>query len=185
MNLPSIKPQSVIAAAALLAPMLMVQTVRMLFGSGPGQANAQVTPTTPAPGTGAATGSQPPALALTPKQKAAVEHLTAARSQITIYTSPFNHLTPRSTAIQTMPHVQPVPGNVTPPPTTIPSEVRGLALGALMTNENGTFALISGKVRAVGDVVVPGWTVSAIDSTTRRVTITSDEGLSVTLTQNR
>ncbi|HZW06436.1 MAG TPA: hypothetical protein VFF65_04875 [Phycisphaerales bacterium] len=41
MSLLSIKPQSLIAAAALLAPMALVQTVRMVLGSGLPRAHAR------------------------------------------------------------------------------------------------------------------------------------------------
>lgn len=190
MNLPSIKPQNLIAAAALLAPIVLVQTVRLVFGGGPGQASAMIAQgdmpagaLAPAP---ASTGT--PAPIVTPKQKAAVEHLKALRSEITIYTSPFNHLQPKGSVMSsTTPTIEQTPvieGQETRP-TELPPEVRSLSLGALMMNEHGPFAVVSGRVRIVGEVVLPGWTVTAIDTETRKVTITSDEGVSVTLTQSR
>ncbi|HZW06437.1 MAG TPA: hypothetical protein VFF65_04880 [Phycisphaerales bacterium] len=75
-------------------------------------------------------------------------------------------------------------GDPTPPVPASP-EVRALSLGALMVNDQGPFAVISGKVRTIGDVVVPGWTVTAIDPQARQVVMTADDGRSVTLTQNR
>jgi hypothetical protein len=186
MNLPSLKPQNMIAAAALLAPMVMVQTVRMLFGgAGPDQASAQMLAAAQQAAAPVPANAQPAQPVLTSKQKAAMEHMTAQRDRITIFVSPFNHLAPRSATVQSTPTVEPTPGNPEPRPAVIPPEVRELSLGALMANDKGPFAVISGRVRTVGDVIVPGWTVTAIDTDTRRVTITSDDGTSVTLTQNR
>ncbi|HYD00969.1 MAG TPA: hypothetical protein VEB22_07050 [Phycisphaerales bacterium] len=184
MNLPSIKPQSLIAAAALLAPMALVQTVRMAFGSGPSQANASVNPVQ-------STVTPPPAESarapiVTPKQRAAIEHLASRRDQITIYTSPFNHLVAQGAALtQPTPSIEPTPGSTEPIAAAIPPEVRALSLGALMANDHGPFAVISGKVRTIGDVVVPGWTLTGIDPEARRVTVTSDAGTAVILTQHR
>lgn len=187
MNLSSIKPQNLIAAAALLAPIALVQTVRLVFGGGPGNASAGVT--APDPSSIAAptpTGAASTAPIVSKQQKSAIEHLSGSRNQITIYTSPFNHLMPRAVTVQsTTPTVQPTPENPEPRAAEVPPEVRSLSLGALMVNEHGPFAVVSGRVRTVGEVVVPGWTVTAIDTETRHVTITSDEGVVVTLTQNR
>ncbi|MDP1660575.1 MAG: hypothetical protein Q8L55_01560 [Phycisphaerales bacterium] len=187
MNLGSIKPQNLIAAAALLAPMVMVQGVRLLFGGGPDQASAQVAGSNPqADAAQAAADAQPAAPIVTAKQKAAIEHLTSRRDEITIFKSPFDHLLPQATAVlQTGPTIETGPGVVEPAPVSVPPEVRALSLGALMTNESGPFAVISGRVRSLGEVILPGWTVTAIDPTNRRVTVTSDDGVSLTLTQNR
>lgn len=186
MNLGSIKPQNMIAAAALLAPMVMVQGVRLLFGGGPDQASAQVAGSNPqADAAQAAIDAQPPAPVVTAKQKAAMEHLKSRWDQITIFKSPFDHLLPQTTAVlQPGPTIETGAGTVEPTPVVVPPEVRALSLGALMTNDSGSFAVISGRVRALNEVIMPGWTVTAIDAANRRVTVTSDEGVSVTLKQN-
>ena len=188
MNLQSIKPQNLIAAVALIAPIALVQTVRLVFGGGPEQASAMSTGNTPTPPTGPGAPAGAPTPVVTPKQKAAIDHLKALRSEITIYSSPFNHLVPQATTVQSVPTVQPSQDNPDAPPVRpaeLPPEVRSLSLGALMVNENGPLAVVSGRVRVVGEVVAPGWTVTAIDTEARRVTITSDDGVSVVLTQNR
>lgn len=187
MNLSSIKPQNLIAAAALLTPIALVQTVRLVFGGGPGNASAGVTAPDPsATAAPAPAGAASAAPIVSKQQKSAIEHLNVNRNQITIYTSPFNHLMPRAVTVQqTTPTIEQVPDSAQPVPTVIPPEVRALSLGALMVNDRGSFAVISGRVRSVGEVVVPGWTVTAIDATARRVTITSDEGAAVTLTQSQ
>lgn len=185
MNFQSIKPQNLIAAAALLAPIVVVQGVRLLFGGGgPRQASAMTTggdqtlaPAAPVP----LPTDVPAAPALNAAQKAAVEHLNAERTRITIFTSPFNHLVPKSVAMQTGPVVTPSPQTPSAAPVAIPPEVRALSLGALMRNDTGAFAVISGRVRSVGEVIVPGWKVTDIDPTTLRVTLTADDGTSVTL----
>lgn len=186
MNLASIKPQNMIAAAALLAPMAMVQGVRLLFGGGPDQASAQVAGSNPqANADMAAADAQQAAPVVTAKQKAAITHLNSRRDQITIFKSPFDHLLPQATAVvQPGPTIETGPGMIEPTPAIVPPEVRGLSLGALMTNDSGSFAVISGRVRSLNEVIMPGWTVTAIDAANRRVTVTSDEGVSVTLKQN-
>jgi len=184
MKLPNVKPQNLIAAAALVTPILLVQTVRIVFGGGPSQASAETQAQQPGPTAPQAPAPPATAAALTRQQKSAAEHLVSLRSAVSIYTSPFNHLAPQGAVVQIEPTTETVP-DAPHPQAPIPAEVRSLTLGAVMSNDQGPIALIGGKVRSIGDVVIPGWTVSAIDPDARRVTLTSDDGASVTLTQTR
>lgn len=182
MNLTSIKPQNLIAAAALVAPIAMVQAVRLFFGGGPDQAGAMTVAPANTPAA-VAPSNTPPVPVLSARQKAAAEFLKAQQSSVVIYNSPFNHLLPKTTVIQPQQQTAtPVETPTTQQPVAIPAEIKALTLGALMRNDHGAFAMISGKVRTVGDAVIPGWTITEIDPQTRRVTITSDDGTAVYLT---
>ncbi|MBY0308550.1 MAG: hypothetical protein K2Q09_07395 [Phycisphaerales bacterium] len=184
MSLFSFKPQNTIAALALVAPIIIVQGVRLLLGAGPHQAGAMVLPGGPQPAPTAAVPSpNGTALALTPAQRAAVTFLREQRTQITVFDTPFNHLAPRAAAVQTGPVITTPtdPGTET----VIPPEVRSLSLGAVMRNDQGAYAVISGRVRAVGEAVVPGWKLAAIDPDHRRVTLTADDGTTVTLSNEQ
>jgi hypothetical protein len=181
MNLRSIAPQNLIAAGALIAPIVIVQGVRMLFGSGPSDAHAAVTTVEPVPAVAPAPTEVDPRRTLTPAQKAAAAELAEHRTRITVFTSPFNHLAPKATVIQNDQIVAHTPDNAKP--VVIPAEIQNLSLGSTMRNSNGAFAVIAGRVRSVGDEVVPGWKITEIDPTERSVTLTSNEGVTVTLTR--
>lgn len=182
MILINIKPSNVIAAVALLAPVAIVQTTRLLFGSGPERASAMsVGPSAQMP-TDAPIG--PVTAPLDARQKAAVDYLTRERAQIPEYISPFTSLKPRAVVVQQTYPPQQAEIPASSQGAQVPVEVRSLTLSAIMRNDSGPFALIGGKARTVGDVVVAGWTISEIDLESRTVTITSDDGATVYLTSN-
>ncbi|MFT3686443.1 MAG: hypothetical protein QM783_16230 [Phycisphaerales bacterium] len=181
MNTRSISPQNLVTAAALVAPIVMVQAARMLFGSAPSQASAAAPTLDPVPAVAPAHAEVDPRKQLTAAQRAAATELAAQHARMTVFNSPFNHLAARPTVIQNDQVVATTPDNTKS--TTIPTEIQRLSLGALMRNDHGSFAVISGRVRGIGDAVIPGWKITDIDPAERKVTLTSDEGASVTLTR--
>lgn len=62
-----------------------------------------------------------------------------------------------------------------------PAVVPAFSLSSLMGNADRSMAVINGKLRRVGDSVIDGWTVTAIDRDAGRVTVTSASGEELSL----
>ena len=151
-------------AAAVVAPLVCVQLVRMMDG-GLAQAPAAVVP---APGAAVA----PPIVArrLTPEQTAAVKFLQDdGRSEV--LQSPMNH-PPRTVAA---PVAEPTPAQPTVDPVTT------LSVTAIMGTDTQAFASIGHTLRRVGDEVAPGWRVAEINAKLRTVLLRHSDGRTLVL----
>lgn len=64
------------------------------------------------------------------------------------------------------------------PATTSASEAPAFAVSAILADRKGgpAIAVVNGKVRRVGDVAAPGWTVASIDAAAGEVALTGPEG---------
>lgn len=153
-------------AAAVMAPLICVQCVRLLDGG-----LAQAPAAAPAGiGSPVAAAPVPTARRLTPSQIAALEFLQTDALNGDVR-SPMNH-----------------PVAVAPPPTSVPAPeapatdpVSTLTVTAIMGTENQALASIGHTLRRVGDEVAPGWRVVEINARHRTVQLRHLDGRTLTL----
>ncbi len=155
--------------AAAAAPIVAVQVARLLAGGGPGHAAAAVpqvvvvaTPATPAVAP----------IELTAEQTRALEWLTLRREQQTTLRSPIDV------------HVPQVREAVAQPAVEDEAPLPKLRLGGVVSRGQDTVASINNRLFAVGDEPVQGWTIGAIDSQTRAVTLERFDGQRFELTSS-
>jgi hypothetical protein len=188
-----LKPANIVACAALLAPVLLFQSVKYVFGaSGPAASQAASMPsdsTVGMPGViGSALIASPAKPALAPAQAEAVGWIRQ-QSSVAVISSPFPKRTesPTTEMSVVVAHVQEQPDQPDQPKepalSDVPDEVRSLMISGILRSASGVFVTMSGKAFAVGDVVTEGWTITAIDPENRVVTITGHAGLVVTIEQ--
>jgi hypothetical protein len=142
--------------------------------------------------------SNPSATNLTPQQLAAIAWLDELRAQPVTGTpmyrpraaepaepaaSPSAPQAPVAPVAQASPQSQPAKEAQDP----IPAAIRELTLTALVRATaagSGTQrASINGRLRSVGDEVVAGWTIAAVEVTERRVLLRGPDGIEVYLSQ--
>jgi hypothetical protein len=184
LRLPAFRAQSALMAGALLAPVLLVQVVRLVVGSTGPTTAAAVTP-------GAATllpgmMAQPtdPIAAATPRldvqQRKAVEWLKEARAAQRVVNSPFPVVTVKPAApITVTESAAPVQVEVPLPP-----EIKSLTLTSVLRASSGRYATLRGKVVTTGDEVIPGWNITDIDVEKRVVTVEGPGGRTVYVSQD-
>lgn len=149
----------------ILAPMAAVLAARVLSATGPAEAPAAVPE--PASIPAAMLQATPAAPPLTDAQTAAVEYVAALERQA-ITRSPMMRSAPE-------PKVEPTTETVrAAPPPEDPSD--DLALLSVLGQGDRAIASISGRVYRLGDEVVEGWRIQAIDVRERRVTLAHADG---------
>lgn len=154
-------------AAAVMAPLICVQFVRLLDG-GLSQAPAATTATSGSP---AVIPPATEARRLTKAQIAALEFLQsdALRGEVR---SPMNH-----PVVVASPPPSPEPAPASP----AIDPVKALTLTAVMGTENQAVASIGHTLRRVGDEVAPGWRVAEINARQRTVQLRHLDGRTLTL----
>lgn len=149
----------------ILAPMAAVLAARVLSATGPAEAPAaELEPTdTPAAMLQGMVATPP----LTDEQTAVVEYVAALAQQV-ITRSPMMRPAPE-------PKVEPTTGTVrAAPPPEDPSD--DLTLLSVLGKGDRAIASISGRIYRLGDEVVEGWRIQAIDVRERRVTLAHADG---------
>lgn len=183
-----LRPEAVISACALLAPVLAVQMVRLIPGThGPRQASALTLPTDATDGTGgtdAGTNPLMPALPnLSPTQTLALEW-AKEQLQTPIVGNPL---------LRPKPQAKPTPGSPTlvPNPATqptepeLPPEVKALKMTSIMRLGGELVVTINGRAYRVGEPVLPGWFLTEIAMPTRQATLKNQAGLTARLQQSK
>lgn len=149
----------------ILAPMAAVLAARVLSATGPAEAPAAELEPTGAPA--AMLQATPTAPSLTHEQAAAVEYV-AALAQQEITRSPMMRPAPE-------PEIEPTPETVrAAPPSEDPRD--DLTLLSVVGKGDRAIASISGRIYRLGDEVVEGWRIQAIDVRERRVTLAHADG---------
>jgi hypothetical protein len=153
------------SAAVLLAPALLVQSYRLLGGSGPATSDAAIVATTdpaalPSPVSGI---DNAPRTTITPaaaaKVSAWIDHHRTGPERF--LRSPMDN-PPAAEKAPEPPAPEPA---ATPAPADQPTTE--LRLGAIIAGGDDTAsaaALINGFIRRVGDEVEPGWSIATIDA---------------------
>ena len=180
-----LRPEAVISACALLAPVLAVQMVRLIPGThGPRQASALTLPTDATDGTDAGTNPLMPELPnLSPTQTLALEW-AKEQLQTPIVGNPL---------LRPKPQAKPTPGSPTlvPNPATqptepeLPPEVKALKLTSIMRLGGELVVTINGRAYRVGEPVLPGWFLTEIAMPTRQATLKNQAGLTARLQQSK
>jgi hypothetical protein len=189
LRLPRLRQEAVVSALALLAPVLLVQGVRTIFGAGGPSVSAA------AP---AATDQSPeplaPVVRLTPQQARALDWARQRAGQAPLV-SPLQRAQPApvttpepDTARAPEPTDAPAPDfqgpQATLPEPQVPEQLTRLRFTGFATLKSGPIAAINGRPHRVGDTVITGWTIEAIDTDKRVVTLRSADGLLVELDQS-
>ena len=165
MNLRSPGSGRYLPLAGILAPMAAVLAARVLSSTGPAEAPAAE----PEPASTPAAVLQPTVAAppLTDGQAAAVEYAAGLAGR----------------AITRSPMVRPAPEQTTEPKTETlraappPKDpVDDLTLLSVVGKGDRAIASISGRIYRLGDEVVDGWRIQAIDVRERRVTLAHADG---------
>lgn len=180
-----LRPEAVISACALLAPVLAVQMVRLIPGThGPRQASALTLPTDGTDGTDAGTNPLMPALPnLSPTQTLALEW-GKEQFQTPIVGNPL---------LRPKPQAKPTPGSPTlvPNPAThpaepeLPPEVKALKMTSIMRLGGELVVTINGRAYRVGEPVLPGWFLTELALPTRQATLKNQAGLTARLQQSK
>lgn len=179
-------PRRLITAGALLAPLLGVQLVRLCFGAGAGPASSAAASIMPH-------GQDAPAsIAIAPSvsaQDRTVADWLAKLSRSGKLESPMEFVPVIAVAAQATPAFPSEPAPVikqgsdsTPVTTRLPVN---LTLGAVMGSSDAALAMIGGKVRRVGDSILPGWIVASINPREQSVVIHGPEGAVIELKTER
>ena len=175
MNLSKNAKKRLVTVGALVAPVLMVQTVRWVFNapSGPSGASAAM-PTDADPVIPPTTTPK-----LSKEQQAANAWARGVQIAMDLH-SPMDHGEPKA-AVET---AAPTPTNPTPrqpevdPVATIASK---LAVGAIFGGRGGQMATINGRVFGVGEEPAPGWRIEKIDLRSGVVTLNGPSDKTVEL----
>lgn len=182
-----LRPASVLTACTLLAPIVLVQVIRLVFSSsGPASASAgslQMDPVLSNASVQASSTSltQPPKL--NDKQRAAATWLREMQSSVRIVASPF----PAREVKQNVTETPTVHVEVEQPKIEweIPAELRRLTLTSVLRAASGQYATLSGKVVTVGDEPSAGWIVINIDTEGRTVLLEGPDHRQVLISQDR
>lgn len=181
---PRLRQEAVVSALALLAPVILVQGVRTIFGAGgPAVSAAAPAPTDPNPAPAA------PVVRLTPQQARALEWVQQRASQAPLV-SPLHRAQPEPVEPPPAPEVRVVePANLDTPtasePTPqVPEQLTRLRFTGFASLKSGPIAAINGRPHRVGDTVIAGWIIQAIDTDKRVITLLSADGLQVELDQS-
>jgi hypothetical protein len=159
----------------LLSPVIAVQGVRLLLSDGIAPAVAETTASVDT--TVPATVAKGPS----PKQKLAMEWIEKSSPKVP-KRSPFEvmgnaHLGantgPASGNNAQLQGAAVEPAEPPPPPDDRPHHLR---VSGIIGDASGTLAAIDGKLRRMGDVVAPSWTVSVIDARHRLIVLKHDDG---------
>lgn len=185
-RLPRFKPEAVISACALLAPVLAVQLVRVVSGGlGPTAASAGVTPNA-----GETPGMSVPVAPALPKLNERQSNALAwikQQQSLPMAGSPLVRVRSRPAAPVTaqtpVPEVIPEPARPVEP--TVPVELTKLELTSLLRLGDEARVSINGRLHRQGDEIVPGWVISEVNLIGRRVTLKNDAGVEVYLYQSR
>jgi hypothetical protein len=171
-------------AGALIAPILVVQLVRIGFGPGAGPAMSAAAVGMPDASLQSTEAAQKPSAPLTAQDRtvaawiAKLQRPDAVKSPMEFIAAPEPEPV-ASTQEPVAPAVQITQGD-----TTIPVAMRvpvDLTLGAIMGSSDSALALIGGKVRRVGDTIYPGWNITSINPREQTVTITGPEDAVINL----
>jgi len=173
------------SAAALLAPILIVQGLRSTLGPGADVSASHAAGITAAgdpqaPGASPSTSDGAPAIKpLTSAQLAAQRWLRSLDRRVPVQ-SPLAHAPAPADApvIRTTSEPTPEPAQQ-PVASTRPRA--DLTLGAIMGAKDRTLALIGGKIYRTGETIEPGWTIREIDPRAQTVTIAGPANETITL----
>ncbi|MCU0688430.1 MAG: hypothetical protein MUE97_01625 [Phycisphaerales bacterium] len=206
LTMPRIRPQAIVTAGALLAPVLAVQIVRFVTGAaGPTAASAATSPEAimlpggipgPLATPGASTGPTLPGLPKPSNQQRAALDWIAEHRVTTIAPSPLHRAKPAApsasitSAPTAQPATQPAPQSAAqsaskPDEPQVPEALTKLELTGILRRGGEALVTISGRQHRLGDTLIPGWTITDVNFTDRRITLTSDLGLAVYLVQNQ
>lgn|GEM_PF-3405691 len=181
-----IRPVAMLSAGALVAPVVAVQGVRLLLGTG---GPTQVSAATGQVSAPAAPVAVPAAQeTLTPKQLALAAWLQQQRDVVVKHSPLARPLPPALPTQSPAMTVVPAP-NVEQPveaaTAQIPEAIRALKLSGLArsTTTGAARAIINGRAVPVGERVVAGWVLTEIDIEARRLTLRGPDGLEIYLNQ--
>lgn len=146
----------------MLVPVFVVQSIRMLSGGDTSSAKASITPDT-APVIA-------PAKPMTPAQREAVLWVRENGFK-PISRSPMDRVLPPSA-----PAIAQAEPEVAPEPAVPDDTPRDLRVTGMIGDDSGALVAINHKLRRIGDEVAPGWTISAINSRNRLVTLAHADG---------
>ncbi len=180
-----LRPEAVISACALLAPVLAVQIVRLIPGThGPQQASALTPPTDGTDGTDAGANPLMPALPnLSPTQTLALQW-GKEQLQTPIVGNPLLRPKPQAKTTPGSPTLVPNPAtNPTEPE--LPPEVKALKMTSIMRLGGELVVTINGRAYRVGEPVLPGWFLTELALPTRQATLKNQAGLTARLQQSK
>jgi hypothetical protein len=183
---PSVR-RRLLPIAGLAAPVLALQVAQSLLAVGPssaaGSSPRNYVPPSAVPVPPAAKAPAP----LTPDQSRALEWLRAAGKGAAVR-SPMEAAAPRTPE----PVVERTPEPIVETPPTVavkePLPVPRVSLTTILNRPDdagGAIAAINSKIYRVGDQVAPGWTLTAIDRDQWTVTLTCEDGRTITVGSTR
>ncbi|MFN7375693.1 MAG: hypothetical protein ACK54T_10665 [bacterium] len=180
-----LRPEAVISACALLAPVLAVQMVRLIPGThGPRQASALTPPTDGTDGTDAGTNPLMPALPnLSPTQTLALQW-GKEQLQTPIVGNPLLRPKPQAKTTPGSPTLVPNPAT-NPAEPELPQEVKALKMTSIMRLGGELVVTINGRAYRVGEPVLPGWFLTELALPTRQATLKNQAGLTARLQQSK
>lgn len=180
-----LRPEAVISACALLAPVLAVQMVRLIPGThGPRQASALTPPTDGTDGTDAGTNPLMPALPnLSPTQTLALQW-GKEQLQKPIVGNPLLRPKPQAKTTPGSPTLVPNPATNSAEPE-LPQEVKALKMTSIMRLGGELVVTINGRAYRVGEPVLPGWFLTELALPTRQATLKNQAGLTARLQQSK
>ncbi|MBL0869509.1 MAG: hypothetical protein IBJ18_02915 [Phycisphaerales bacterium] len=173
-------PKRFASAAALLAPIVIVQGLRSTMGSAADPASSHAA--------GISTLSDQPTPAIQ-ETSPALKPLSAAQREAQKWLHALDRRVPVQSPLAHAPAPADAPVIRTSEPITEPAQQpvastkprADLSLGGIMGAKDRTLALIGGKVYRAGDTIEPGWTISQIDPRAQTVTITGPANETITL----
>ncbi|MBX9737471.1 MAG: hypothetical protein K2X32_11150 [Phycisphaerales bacterium] len=170
-------------AGALIAPILVVQLVRIGFGPGAGPAMSTAAVGMPDASVQSTEAAQKPSAPLTAQDRTVAAWIAKLQRPDAIK-SPMEFIPAPESVAATQEPVEVPRVQISQGDTTIPVAMRvpvDLTLGAIMGSSDSALALIGGKVRRVGDTIYPGWTITSINPREQTVTITGPEDAVINL----
>lgn len=189
LSLPAINvdPARLLRAGVLLAPIVLLQVVRLTLGGG-GPETSAAAPLFDGPSSDApqAPRQQTRIVQLTPQQKAALDYLTLTRQDVTQWTtaaSPFPAPPPKviaaarpSTPVEPAPTIEQPTEPQGPQLPVIPAAIAQAQLSSLLRSSAGEFAVINGKPYRAGDQFIDGWKLIEIKVNDRAVLLEGPQG---------
>lgn len=165
MSIHEAEPGRLIPLAGILTPIGAVVLVRLIFAAGPAEAPAAPAtfPIIPAAEAAPATPTDPP----TPAQITAIDYLRGLTDGGAIH-SPMAR--PSAPAEEPVTHAPPPP----PPPNYDPSQ--DLSLSSVVGSAERGIASINGRIYRIGQEVVEGWVLTAVDARSRTAALTGPGG---------
>lgn len=176
-------PKRFASAAALLAPILIVQGLRSTLGPNADIASSHAAGINTQGDPQSATNTSAPDAAplvkpLTNAQHAAQQWLRSLDRRVPVQ-SPLAHApAPADAPVVRVNEPTPEP---TQQPVASTRPRADLTLGAIMGAKDRTLALIGGKIYRAGETIEPGWTIREIDPRAQTVTITGPANETITL----